>query len=627
MKWLFMTVYSKKSSLSVPMLVMIVMSSIFCMTSCESETKDIVPLEKTPKSSINRPAFPMEEIPTYHEDEPIILGHRRNNPYEIHNMLHAYHLLEHIHHNFVVGDIEPYVNRIYYRVLPSDSIEAAILSEDTSVVYFDYPLDCDIERWGSYYHDPDVHDPIYTWLYAVVPVGHPLPHISSLEVLQECYLPNEPIGNDGHYDDIPDWQNGFAMLEYVAYRESGNADMFTPEDRDLFEEILHVTGNRSNANESEVSRTALETTRSPIWDFISGVNPQGAFGVTNTVLHCTEGIKRASVYIHNFIKCYYGPLNNNGLYYSSTRFRTHCWYHIRFENHHTYTSFYGGSQFLFSPVSRHLGWHSRYGFATVLIKDHYLEDVAWRYATANNAVEQYYTYCQEYNILFPYNMRVWICGLGDGQWEGSTPLFHKRHSPLIYNGLMVSLIGPLFFFIDVPDMALFASQGQHDTPNMYDLVFHEFSHASHYERVGNGYWSNYVLHVITHMGYGTSASGPLHGYCGIGEMWGNFAGSHFLYKYLGYSYPHIYLTSDGYLDTSRYLGLPQGIEFLPHYDWYNPGILAKIHEDSHCTITEIYHALTPDVYSLESLRQSLYNQGIPYEIIDNAYHVYDGWNY
>ena len=312
-----------------------------------------------------------ETFPRYHEDTEIVLGRRRNNPYEIHNMLHAYDLLQDYRNNFIVGNVRPEVNTLYYRVLPTDSTELAILSADTSVIYFDYPLDYDIEQWGGYYHDPSLPNSNYTWLYAVIPINHPLPHISSLEVLQECYIPNEPIGNVEHYDEIPDWRNGFAMLEYMAYLITDNIDMYDPIINDIYSQILSETAHRTIDDDTADSEVAM---RSPIWDFITGVQPHGCFTVENTHMRTREGIKNAKVFIHNIIKYYCGPLDENGCYCSTTRFRTHCWYHIRFQNHHTKTNIYGGTKFLLGPVHRHVGWHSRYGFSCTL----FFDDVAWR---------------------------------------------------------------------------------------------------------------------------------------------------------------------------------------------------------------------------------------------------------
>lgn len=591
-----------------------------CLIACENRSINENQLHKLARSGeVRSPYVDDENPPMYTENDAIILGAQRNNPYEIDNMRTAYGMLSHILGNFIVGAEEPEVNTIYYRVLPSDTSELAVLLADTTIQYFDYPLDYEIEQWGSYYHDPTVADTNFTWLYAVVPVTYSLPNLPSLEILQECYIPNEPTREySATYDTIPDWKNGYAMLEYVAYRESGNVDMFEEEDAANMENILLHSASWNEYGEPQGRRARSFWT----WlrDCITGVHPEGTFTVENTFTHSEEGIKNAKVFIHNFVKIYCGPINSNGYYKSEMRFRTHVWYHIRFDNHHTQTSIYGGKKGLLGPYHKHVGWHSRYGYSCLL----QFEDVGWRYATINNAVEQYFSYCQEYNILFPYYMRIW---LKDGMeyWSGSTPLFHKRQSILFYNAFTYAFFIP--YIIRVPDMILFMSQNDHDyeTLSIYDVVFHELAHASHYEKVGNSYWEDYVLHIITNLGYGDDSSGDWAGYCGIGEMWGNFAGSCFLYKYMGYTEPFIYLDSEGRLISSLYsfgVAIPS---FLPFEGWFHPGILAKIHEDADCSITDIYNALNADVTSLETLKTSLCLQGIDEGIILNAYDRYNYW--
>lgn len=597
----------------------------FSVVSCENKLIDEI---LSNRSSLNKTTSARdpdiddeEEPPMYNEDDMIVLGNQRDNPYEIDNMLYAYSLIGYLSHNFLVGDEEPEVNTIYYRVLPTDSSDLAIISADTTVLYFDFPLDYDITQWGSYYHDPTVLDSAYTWLYAVVPAGHQLPQVSNLEVLQECYIPNEPTGEIGvDYDTIPDWQNGFALLEYVAYRESGNLDMFEQEDIDNFEEILALSADwgESSAQRDRSSRSFWSWLRGTI----TGVHPEGTFRVENTETNSNERLKNAKVLIHNFVKIYSGNLNSYGHYYSSVRFRTRSWYHIRFHNHHTGTRIYSGRKLIFGPYDRRLGWHSRNGYSCTLT----FNDVAWRYATINNASEVYFDYCQEYGIIFPYNLRVWALGIDSNLGRGCTPLFNKRNVPIAAAAFFIlPIAGIILAFTGAPDVGIFVQQGDRDfeTLELYGLVFHEFGHASHYEKVGNTYWHNYVSYIICNLGYGDGHD-PDAGYCGIGEMWGNFVGSCFANKYLGHPHPYLFINYYGYQNSYLYSGHYD--YFNAWEDWYHPGILAKIHEDSGCSITDIYNALHSDVFSLDILQYSLQNEGINNNIIVSAYDLYNYWN-
>ena len=68
-----------------------------------------------------------------------------------------------------------------------------------------------------------------------------------------------------------------------------------------------------------------------------------------------------------------------------------------------------------------------------------------------------------------------------------------------------------------------ASQG---TDGVFETTFHELAHASHFRKVGNGYWIKYINYIITYGAYG-NGRGKNAGLCALGEAWGNHIG-HFL---------------------------------------------------------------------------------------------------
>ena len=63
-----------------------------------------------------------------------------------------------------------------------------------------------------------------------------------------------------------------------------------------------------------------------------------------------------------------------------------------------------------------------------------------------------------------------------------------------------------------------------ESDDLYELVFHECAHASHWSRVGSTYWVKYINYIITYRAYG-NGTGQNAGYCGVGEMWGNYIGA------------------------------------------------------------------------------------------------------
>lgn len=82
---------------------------------------------------------------------------------------------------------------LYVRFLPKNDEEyQSIIRYDLS----DIPLNVEITRGGSYYHDPSIPEDQYTWQYAVVPQGE-LNTTVEYEVLKELYMEPEASGSGG----------------------------------------------------------------------------------------------------------------------------------------------------------------------------------------------------------------------------------------------------------------------------------------------------------------------------------------------------------------------------------------------------------------------------------------------
>lgn len=132
--------------------IAIMIFAIFFILSCTNE--DIEQDQNANRKSI------------YYSEEEIVLGAKLPNPYNIDNMKETYNDL------FTSGSItEPIdvkVTDLYVRFLPKDSLDLKFLYEEKNLILFEYPLDYDIEKAGSYYHDPSISEDEITWLYTTV---------------------------------------------------------------------------------------------------------------------------------------------------------------------------------------------------------------------------------------------------------------------------------------------------------------------------------------------------------------------------------------------------------------------------------------------------------------------------
>lgn len=120
------------------------------------------------------------------KDGMVVLGEKINDPFAIHNMQKANSNLKSGGTDIPEENIEP--NKVYLRFLPKNEDEWQILKADSNIVLYDYPLDYEIEVYGTYYHDPEIPDSSITWQYTVIPVDYQIPNVEH-EILYEVYIP------------------------------------------------------------------------------------------------------------------------------------------------------------------------------------------------------------------------------------------------------------------------------------------------------------------------------------------------------------------------------------------------------------------------------------------------------
>ncbi len=150
----------------------------------------------------------------------VVLGEKINDPYAISNMKAAYSNLKSAGEDAPVEEIQP--NKKYLRFLPKDEVEWDLLKSDTSIVLYDFPLDYEIEVYGTYYHDPELPDTTITWQYCVVPIDKEIPNIQH-ELLYEVFIPNfDTLELDTTLKSASIADNFYEKLVYESYKLTGN---------------------------------------------------------------------------------------------------------------------------------------------------------------------------------------------------------------------------------------------------------------------------------------------------------------------------------------------------------------------------------------------------------------------
>ena len=276
--------------------------SIAC-TSCSE--KDIDSKNTPVPKQISSIMVDENYVEETYENDIVQWDYLLDNPYEINVMQTAYNILiEQLHVNQWGYDIcAPYKNAVYFRVKPTDEIEQQIVFSDTTIDYTDVPYDAHIIYEGTNATSPDWNQSDeFVWMYAVVPYGHPLPNINNVEILAECYIPEDSCTSDSVH-------NGNGLLEYMAYEITHNLDQWNSEDILFMQNILHdgifvpldnmfLMNNLPNRQQYNVN--------SPQNTASTNGYPQGIFSVYDTENDMCVGIAHTKVVIHNFVKIYKG---------------------------------------------------------------------------------------------------------------------------------------------------------------------------------------------------------------------------------------------------------------------------------------------------------------------------------
>lgn len=92
--------------------------------------------------------------------------------------------------DIALGETEVAATHLYLKFAPRDSVDVALLDNDTTIMYTVLPLDYEVAAIGDYYHDPSLPDSVPTYQYCVARIGQPLPDVPH-ETLSELFLMEE----------------------------------------------------------------------------------------------------------------------------------------------------------------------------------------------------------------------------------------------------------------------------------------------------------------------------------------------------------------------------------------------------------------------------------------------------
>ncbi|MGN7512824.1 MAG: hypothetical protein ACTHOM_00510 [Allomuricauda sp.] len=483
------------------------MVMVICwLASCEKEA--VIP-EETQQVDL-------EESDTL---QMIKLGKKLENPYSVANMRKAYSsLIKKQEKNpmkyggLILKDSSEISTTDYYvKFLVENDEQKSILLADSlnlSIV----PLDVEIEQEGDYYVDENTEIQEAQWLYTSVVQDYQFPEGVTYEKMEDLFL----IEESGPEEEEGDEEEDQTTTTTVAGK-SGISKEFL---YDLEDEALRLTGNYEEPEEPE----SLTQRRSK-------KRPQGHIKVYNTATGKHNPVVGVKVKTRRWFKWAKGWTNTQGYYRVNRGYRRDVHYTVVFKNTRGFKIW--PSVISISSARYRAGKHSKYGHNITFNTN----SVGWRWATVNNATVKYFNYCTQMGIGMPHNnLRIVANGKSGG---GAAPMLRRTLSSITVAkagqfltaakfGVPTSLLWIVARFV-IPDIIIKANANQ-GTDGVFETTFHELAHASHYKKVGRGYWRKYIDKIIDNQLFHASTApygsgrGNNHELVALGEAWGYHMG-------------------------------------------------------------------------------------------------------
>jgi len=432
--------------------------------------------------------------------DEIILGKQLENPYSLENMTKAFKAAN---PSKLKSMKSLEATHLYVRFAPKSVEEKELLNQDTTLSLYEYPLDYEILQYGQYYHDPTIPENQITYQYTVVEVGYQFPNIE-YEILSELYLPSE-------------------------------------EDEEVELKSLQITNN-----------LAIDTTQTKNLELGKDkYRPEGNIFVQDDILNRDVPLRNVKVRIRNWFKIDNISTDVNG-HFRSIEYKGDVDIIVLFENSHcnlrsTLINIIGTADTKLANEVKSLNIViSRDGRNTTTTPlpngyRNFSDDKVWAWATVFNAVEDYWTYCSTQIIGTPRSgLKIWVnknsrSGAAGDEMTGAAPMFHRGWDFYKLNGdnfwkwianvlyIPVSNVLMNVFHAFLPDIVITYGANNVNSADINEVTFHELSHASHENKVGESYWYKYVNYTVTNNGYG-NGTGHNFGVCALGEMWGYHMG-------------------------------------------------------------------------------------------------------
>lgn len=428
--------------------------------------------------------LPSPSIDEIFEEQGLVrtrLGKKLQNPYSLSNMQTALDSMKRSLQSFkpksrlarTIKEMEIETTDLYVRFLPRDSTQRDAMMDDTTLVYYDHPLDYEIEQEGDLYVDSTWTEHTQQWLYTVVKPDYPFPDSVRHELLAELFIP----------ENHPDF------IEPDSTSEAGRSRTTRGELLMRMETMsLAITDNLSETEKSHLVNLDHRDKTRWFWNswFPPKWRPDGYVKVRERSTNKSGDwlpVKKVRVRARRWFKIRTDYTDARG-YYRIGSFRRPVNYSVVFKTPDV-------------KITNWIGWAGRHngpkkkGQWNVNYDWH---SANWVKATLVNAAYEYDIQCRRKGIRNPFPQGFWSFV---GHRLKIRAVFKKGIGDMSFLG-----VNRIRIYTKFKD-----GRGDRETDDLYALLFHELGHQSHWKlnrsnmtrssRILKESWANFIEFYFT----------------------------------------------------------------------------------------------------------------------------------
>lgn len=309
--------------------------------SCHQEYD--IPLPQKERDVLPAPTRLERNPSLFLNDSLMVLGLQLENPYALDVMQEARaQLLEENPGMSIPAITAP--SHYYVRFAPANDDELYTLLQDTTVHFFDFPLDREVVS-GVYYHDPAIADSLPTYQYASIPVEKWLRDYSdsaiSHEILEDLFIPEDEedfFGGGGDDDGDGNWWDNGNITPSIPENPwipslpgdgeiNPNTVTLSAEDiiDMLVDKAMYLTGNLDSDSDTSTQSVAGTNSSNGRWTPSGRITTYDNLAATQIPL---EGVK---VLARRWFTTYTGFTDANGYFTCDGSFKKPANYCIKWE--------------------------------------------------------------------------------------------------------------------------------------------------------------------------------------------------------------------------------------------------------------------------------------------------------